>query len=84
MTITNFIKNRPHLVWHTNDYDALSKEAIVEAVLNYGDFDDVLEMFNILGIKNVATIFEKQSSKDRSNYRPEIKNYFELYFKKYA
>ena len=84
MTITNFIKNRPHLVWYTNNYNNLSKEAIVEAVLNYGDFDDVLEMFNILGIKNVATIFEKQSSKDRSNYRPEIKNYFELYFKKYA
>lgn len=84
MTITSFIKNRPHLVWHTKDYDALSKEAIVEAVLNYGDFDDVLEMFDILGIENTAEIFKKESSKERSNYRPEIKNYFDLYFKKHA
>ncbi|OGD66477.1 MAG: hypothetical protein A3F95_00280 [Candidatus Nealsonbacteria bacterium RIFCSPLOWO2_12_FULL_39_31] len=84
MTISNFIKERPYLVWGTRNYDNLSEEAIVENVLNYGDIDDVKEMFSILGVKKSAIIFKKQISQKRNNYRPKIKNYFNLYFKKYA
>lgn len=85
MTINDFIKKRPYLIWYTNDYKHLSKEAIVEAVLNYGDWDDVKKMFSILGMKKTAAIFKKQTTGHRRiNYRPEIKNYFSLYFKKNA
>lgn len=84
MTINDFIKKRPYLVWHTKNYDNLSEEAIVEAVLNYGDFADVQKMIKILGIKKTAAIFRKKSGQKRCNYRPEIKNYFHLYFNKYA
>ena len=84
MTINDFIKKRPHLVWYTKNYDGLSEEAIVEAVLNYGDWDDVQEMIKILGIKKVAKIFSKESQKTRCNYFSDIKNYFNLYFNKYA
>lgn len=84
MTIRDFIKRRKYLVWSTQNYDGLSTEAIVEAVLNYGDFDDVKKMISILGIKRVAGIFRKQAWRKRSNYRPEIKNYFKFYFQKYA
>lgn len=84
MTINNFIKKRPYLVWSTNNYDNLSESAIVEAVLNYGDFRDVKKMINILGIKKTASIFRRQIKQKRENYRPEIKNYFKLYFNKYA
>ena len=84
MTIKDFIKKRPYLVWYVKDLNNVSEEAIVEAVLNYGDFDDVQEMIGILKIKKVARIFQKQINKKRSNYNPKIKNYFKLYFKKYA
>jgi hypothetical protein len=84
MTINDFIKKRPHLIWYTKDYDKLSPEAIVEAVLNYGDWDDVKKVIKILGIKKTASIFRKKSKQKRCNYRPEVKNYFRLYFKKYA
>ena len=84
MTISNFIKERPYLVWGTRNYENLSQEAIVENVLNYGDIGDVKEMFSILGVKKSAIIFKKQISQKRNNYRPKIKNYFNLYFKKYA
>ena len=84
MTIQNFIKKRPYLVWYTKNFDNLSKEAIVEAVLNYGDFKDVKEMIGILGIKKVSSIFNKQIKRKRNNYYPQIKNYFRLYFEKYA
>lgn len=84
MTINDFIKKRPYLIWYTKDYENLSEEVIVESVLNYGDFDDIKKMFDILGIKKVTTIFNKQISQKRNNYLPKIKNYFNLYFKKYA
>ena len=84
MIIQDFIKERPYLVWDTVNYKNLSEEAVVESVLNYGDFDDVKKMFAILGIKKAAGIFKKQISQKRNNYRPKIKNYFNLYFKKYA
>lgn len=71
-------------MWHTRNFDHLSESAIIEAVLNYGDFDDVKKLIAILGIKKAAAIFQKRAWQRRSNYRPEIRNYFKLYFKKYA
>ena len=87
MTLASFIKKRRHLIWYTKNYDKLSEEAIVEAVLNYGNWDDVQKLIKILGMKRVAEIFRNKSKPGkwgRQNYRPEIKNYFELYFGKYA
>lgn len=86
MTIHDFIKERKYLIWYVKDYDALDAEAIVEATLNYGDWEDVTLLIKILGMKKVANIFRDQTSpkRMRCNIRPEIKNYFTLYFNKYA
>lgn len=84
MTIQEFIRQRPYLVWSTENYAGLSEAAIVEAVLNYGDFDDIKKMFAIIGIKRAAAIFRKQLQRKRNNYRPEIAHYFTLYFQRYA
>lgn len=82
--ITDFIKKRPYLIWWVKNYERLNDEAIVEATLNYGDWDDVQLLFKILGIKNVAKIFQKQLKQKRNNYYPKSKNYFNLYFKQHA
>ncbi len=87
MTVANFIKSRPYLLWYVKDKSKVSPEAVVEAVLNYGDWPDVQKLIKILGIKKVVRIFREKSKKSkmgRTNYRPEIINYFSLYFKKYA
>lgn len=84
MEIHDFIAARKHLAWYVKDPRKLSTEAIVEAVLNYGDWDDVQKLIKILGIKEVAKIFEEGIAKKRSNYRPEISHYFHLYFAKHA
>lgn len=82
--VHEFIKQRKYLVWSTQHYDDLSEEAIVEAVLNYGNWNDVQEMIGILGIEKVATIFRTFAFQERTNYRDDIRYYFDLYFKKYA
>ena len=84
MTIQQFIKKRKYLVWYVKNPEELDNEAIIEAVLNYGDWDDVQKMIKILGIKKIAVIFRKKSKEKRCNYFPDIKNYFNLYFNKYA
>jgi len=87
MTIHDFIKKRKGLIWWVKDYDSLSPESIVEATLNYGDWDDVQTLIKIMGIKEVARIFREKSQPSkvgRQNYHAEIKYYFNLYFNKYA
>ena len=84
MKIINFVKKRKHLFWDTENYENLSEEVIVQAVLNYGNFDDIKAIFKILTLKRVANIFQKQIKRKRNNYDPKIKNYFNLYFKNYA
>ena len=84
MTIRQFIKKRPYLSWYVKDLERLSPEAIVEATLNYGDWEDVKRLIGILKIKRVAGFFEGQIRRKRNNYDPQIRNYFELYFRKHA
>ena len=82
--LRDFIATRPHLIWYSKDYDRLDESAIVEATLNYGNWNDVQEMIRILGMDTVAGIFKMQTSRPRKNYRPEVVHYFSLYFDKYA
>ena len=84
MTIRSFIAKRPYLIWYTRDFRHLSEEAVLEAVLSYGDFEDVKKILAMLNIKKAAKIFHKQIKRQRINYDPKIANYFSLYFKKYA
>lgn len=84
MDAKEFIKQRPHLIWYVKDAGEVSDESIVEHVLNYGTFKDVKELIQIMGIEKMASIFRKQISNRRDNYKPQIKNYFALYFDKYA
>lgn len=84
MSLGNFVRQRKHLFWSTKNYDGLSKDAVIEGILNYGDMDDVRELIALLGIREVAKIFREKTNRTRVNYRPEIVNYFQFYFQKYA
>lgn len=87
MTIHDFIKKRKYLIWWVKDYDRLSAASIVEATLNYGDWDDVQKLIRILGIKKMAAIFRAKSKKSamgRCNYSEKTKHFFAGYFNKYA
>ncbi len=77
-----FLKKRSVLWWGVKDVKKISNEVMLESVLNYGDWNDVLEVFDILGKEKAAKIFFKQIQNKRINYRPETLNYFKLYFKK--
>ena len=83
MTAQSFIKKRPYLIWHTKDLKHLSDDAIVESVLNYGDFNDVKKLISIFGSRKTAKIFYKHVKRARRNYDSKIERYFKLFFRKY-
>ncbi len=83
MNFKEFKQSRKYLFWDVK-IDKLDEVAVVERVLNYGDWDDVQEMFEVIGIKKVAEIFREQISRRRNNYGRKINNYFSLYFNKYV
>ncbi|MDO8522103.1 MAG: hypothetical protein Q7S08_02330 [bacterium] len=85
-SLYDFISGRKHLIWYVKDYRALNEEAVVEATLNYGNWDDVQKLIRILGMEKVAQIFRKQmvTGRQRGNYYPETAHYFTLYFNKYV
>ena len=84
--ILDFIKENSSLFWYTREEDKknISIEFLVETILNYGDEKSVKKLFDLVGIKKVAEIFYKQTSGMRSNYFPQVENYFKLYFKRHA
>ncbi len=82
--LKKFMQERKRLVWYAKEPENLPVESIVEHTLNYGDWDDVQKLIKIVGIKKMAEIFRKQTSGFRTNYDIKTKNYFTLYFNKYA
>ncbi|MEK7680682.1 MAG: hypothetical protein AAB348_01375 [Patescibacteria group bacterium] len=84
MILSDFVKKMPYLVRYVKHSEKLSTEAIVEAVLNNGDWEDVQGMLKIVGIQKAARIFRRQLRGVRQNYNPKIANYFDLYFRHYA
>lgn len=84
MTLATFIKKKPQLLSYANNFSELSEDAAVEATLKNGDWDDVLQLIKILGVKNTAKIFRRQLRQAGNNYSERGAHYFRLYFNKYA
>ncbi|MDR1226648.1 MAG: hypothetical protein LBK47_07090 [Prevotellaceae bacterium] len=62
----------------------MTDELLVETLLNYGSLEEVHDLFELVGLQNVAAIFWGMTGRKKLNYFPEIHNYFDMYFKKYA
>jgi len=84
MTREQFLQDKHTLFWYIQDLNKLSDNSVVETILNYGDWQDFKDMISLFGLPKIAQIFQQDIQKTRNNYRPEIQNYFTLYFQKYA
>jgi len=74
------------LFWYVSEEEKenLSMDAIVEAILNYGDLEAVRQLIGLAGVKTVAEIFFRQIRNKRVNYFPQVVNFFTLYFHRNA
>lgn len=84
--LKNFICKHAVLFWYSPEDKAetVSDELLVETILNYGDMEAVRELFKVMGTLQAATIFRGMTGRKQLNYFPEIWNFFNLYFNRYA
>jgi hypothetical protein len=87
--IQNFIHEHGSLFWFTPEEQKgkISKEVLVETILNYGDLAAVKQMMKLLGVKKSAQIFFdsiNKSDRRKGNYHELTVNYFTLFFNRYA
>jgi len=84
--IKAFIRENSSLFWYIpqDKKEDISHELLVETILNYGDINAVKKLCKLLGINEMARVFFNATGRKKLNYYPEIYNFFELFFKKYA
>jgi len=84
--LKDFINEHQALFWYSpgNKSENVSDELLVESALNYGTMDEIRNLFNIIGLQNAAMIFKNMNGRKKLNIYPEIRNYFKLYFNRYA
>ena len=84
--IENFIKDHSNLFWYTPEEKKgnMSLELLLETILNYGDYQSVKRLFELIGINKAAEVFKMQISNERNNYFAPVKNFFRLYFNRHA
>jgi len=78
--LQKIIQENPSLVWYTNDTANLSDASIFEHILNYGTWNQVQESIKLLGLKDTINLYKSLVDTKRSNIRPRVKHYFNLYF----
>jgi hypothetical protein len=81
-----YIERHHALFWYVRKdaRENLSSEAVVETLLKYGRIADIKELFDLIGMKQVAEIFKRQVSRKRINYPERTVHYFSRYFDKHA
>jgi len=87
--LKNYIKERQYLFWYSPSPKAetVSDELLVEIVLNYGSMDDVRTLFSVMSLNAVAKIYFdsiNKSERRKNNYHELTRNYFTLFFNRYA
>jgi len=84
--IKKFIEDHQELFWYSPapKSETVTDELLVETILNYGSMEEVQKMFCILGVARTAIIFRGMTGRKKLNIYPELYNYFNLYFDKYA
>lgn len=80
----DIIRQDPSLIWYTKSYDTLDIRSVVEAVLNYGSWEQTQHLITILGMDKTAAIFAWHNAQPRSNLHKLARNYYSHYFNRYA
>ena len=86
MQRSDFIIKHSSLFWYTpkDKLTEIKDQLLVQTILNDGTWNDVLELFQIMGKENVASTFFAAKGRMKNNYYPEIYNLFYHILKKYA
>lgn len=80
MTRAAFIEKNRHLFWYIKQdkIPEISNAVLVEFIFNYGTWEDVKELVEVLGYKELRRVYESLDERQKGNYIPEFLNLFYL------
>ena len=83
------IRKNAHLFWYTKDSEKenLPLPVVLEFFLKYANEEDAKHLILLVGKEKAAAVFFDQINKSHraaNNYNALTKNFFTLYFAKYA
>ncbi len=75
-----FIEKNRHLFWYIkpDKIPEISNAVLVEFIFNYGTWEDVKELVEVLGYKELRRVYESLDERQKGNYIPEFLNLFYL------
>jgi hypothetical protein len=87
--VKDYIRKHEALFWYTPEdkSEKVTDSLLVETILNYGTLDDVHNLFEVMGLQQVAQLFFQDinlSERRRNNYHELTRHYFTLFFNRYA
>ena len=86
MTRAEFIEKNKHLFWHikSDKIKDIDNEVLVEFIFNYGTWEDVKQLVEILGYPELKRVYDGLDERKKGNYIPEFLNMFYLISHKHA
>jgi hypothetical protein len=86
MTRAEFIEKNRHLFWYIKQdkIPEISNVVLVEFIFNYGTWEDVKELVEVLGYKELRRVYESLDERQKGNYFDPAINYLSLLTFKHA
>jgi hypothetical protein len=82
--LQEFINDNKSLFWYTPEEskENISDELLLEMVINYTELDNIMRLFNIIGLNRARNILESFEGRQKNNIYPELYNFFMEYLKR--
>lgn len=80
----DWLKKHKFLWWWVKDPTRLSRESVLEGVMNYGDWPDFLYLKKQWGLKEIKKLFIKMTGQRRVNLHPLSRQLFGDYLAVHA
>lgn len=86
MTRQDFIEKNKHLFWYIkpDKIQNISNDVLVEFIFNYGTWDDIKQLIQIIGYPELKRVFENITGRKIGNYFVPAYHYLSLIVGKYA
>jgi len=86
MSREEFIDKNKHLFWYLKPekISSISNDVLVEFVFNYGTWQDIKELTQLLSYEELKDVFNNVTERKKGNYSPEMYDLFKRIIEKYA
>lgn len=86
MTRAEFIEKNKHLFWYikSDKIKDIDNEVLVEFIFNYGTWEDVKQLVEILGRAELKNVYDGLDDRKKGNYFDCAFNFLQLITTKYA